>query len=378
MVKIQDKTACCGCASCVQLCPKQCISFNEDNEGFRYPSVDFGSCIKCGLCEKVCPIICHEEPRLPLTVYAAKNNDRFVRQQSSSGGVFTLIANEIVNAGGVVFGASFDKDWEVEHRYAEQLCDLAAFRGSKYLQSRIGDTYKKAEEFLKEGRQVLFSGTPCQVAGLKSFLRKEYDSLLTVDIICHGVPSPLVWRRYLEETAVDQKITEVNFRSKRESWKRYSVVIKSTDRVVLNQPYYENAYMKGFLSDIYLRPSCYACSFKKGSSGSDITLGDFWGIEASLPQFDDDKGVSAILVNTSRGGSLIESLGIDRREVSYETVLKGNPSLEENSKVDLKLRSMFWQKPLSVRSILQVVDKMRPGYVRRCIAKAKIFIRKIL
>ena len=377
MLKIKDKTACCGCAACVQVCPKQCITFNEDNEGFRYPSVDFDSCVKCGLCEKVCPISCHKEQRIPLAVYAGKNNDCCVRQQSSSGGVFTLIANEIVNAGGVVFGASFDNDWEVEHRYADQLCDLAAFRGSKYLQSRIGDTYKKVEEFLKEGRQVLFSGTPCQVAGLKSFLRKEYDSLLTVDIICHGVPSPLVWRRYLEETAVDQKIADINFRSKHESWKRYSVVIKSTDRVVLNQPYYENAYMKGFLSDIYLRPSCYACSFKKGSSGSDITLGDFWGIETSLPQFDDDKGVSAILVNTSLGLNLIESLNIDRREVSYETILKGNPSLEENSRVDLKLRSMFWQKPLCVGSILQVIDKMRPGLVRRCIAKAKTFIRKI-
>lgn len=375
MVNIQDKSACCGCAACVQVCPKQCIGFNEDNEGFRYPAVDVDACIDCGLCEKVCPITCHKGPRKPVTVYAAKNNDDVVRQQSSSGGVFTLLAREVISGGGVVFGAAFDEFWEVVHRYAEDLEGLTAFMGSKYLQSRIGDSYKKAEEFLRIGKRVLFSGTPCQVAGLKSFLRKDYDELLTVEVICHGVPSPLVWRTYIKDISVDQNISEINFRSKRESWKRYSVVIRSKDRKILDQPFYENPYMKGFLSDIYLRPSCHACSFKSGSSGSDITLGDFWGVENYLPKFDDDKGVSAVIVNTERGRVLIESLNLDKRDVSYENVLKGNPSLEESAKIPLRYRNIFWSQPSSVDAITKVLSKMKPGFVRKCIVKVMNFIR---
>lgn len=375
MVDIKDKAACCGCAACVQVCPKQCIGFNEDLEGFRYPTVDENLCIRCGLCEKVCPIICDKEPQIPIKAYAAKNKDYHVRQQSSSGGIFTLIANKIVSNRGVVFGATFDEDWEVEHRYADDLHGIAAFRGSKYLQSRIEDNYKKVEEFLHQGRQVLFSGTPCQIAGLKSFLRKAYDKLFTVDVICHGVPSPLVWRKYIKEIAESTKITDVNFRSKYESWKKYNVVIRGNDKTIVNQPFYENVFMKGFLSDIYLRPSCHECSFKKGCSGSDITLGDFWGVENYLPKFDDDKGVSAIIVNTDRGMDLIESLNIDKHVVLYDNVLKGNPSLEESAKVPLKFRNMFWRQPFNVGAITKVLNKMKPGFLRKCIVKVANFIK---
>ena len=200
MINILNKKDCCGCNACVQRCPKQCIIMQTDNEGFLYPIVDATTCIDCGLCEKVCPVINQTEPQEPLKVYAAYNKNEDIRMQSSSGGIFTLLAEEIIKKGGVVFGVKFNKDWMPEFGYTETLEGLSTYRGSKYVQAIVGDAYKQAEEFLKAGREVLFSGTPCQIAGLKRYLRKEYDKLLTVDIICHGVPSPKVWNMYLKET----------------------------------------------------------------------------------------------------------------------------------------------------------------------------------
>ena len=190
MISIKDKIDCCGCSACVQTCPKQCIRLEEDNEGFLYPSVNKSLCVECGQCDNVCPMLHGHEPQEPVGVYAATNPDEGIRMQSSSGGIFSLIAENIIRQGGVVFGAAFNEDWEVTHCFAETVDGIARFRGSKYVQSRTGTTYAEAERFLKAGRKVLYSGTPCQIAGLKSFLRKEYGNLLTVDCVCHGVPSP--------------------------------------------------------------------------------------------------------------------------------------------------------------------------------------------
>lgn len=202
MIDIKEKKECCGCNACAQRCPKSCITMREDSEGFLYPEVDKEICIDCGICEKVCPVMYQGNKRKPLAVYAVKHKNNEIRLSSSSGGVFTALAESVIDEGGVVFGAKFDDNWCVVHSYSETKEGLAAFRGSKYLQSRIGDSFKKVECFLKANRKVLFSGTPCQIAGLKRFLRKEYDNLLTVDFVCHGVPSPGVWREYLnEETA---------------------------------------------------------------------------------------------------------------------------------------------------------------------------------
>lgn len=202
MLQLTDKQDCCGCHACASVCARQCITMQEDNEGFLYPVVDASTCTDCGLCEKVCPVINQDEPRKPLKVYAAKNRNEEIRRQSSSGGIFTPLAESVIRDGGVVFGAKFDKDWNVVHAWTDTIEGITDFRGSKYVQSTIGDAYREAREFLKQGRKVLFSGTPCQIAGLRKFLRKEYDNLLAVDVVCHGVPSPLVWRKYLEETRV--------------------------------------------------------------------------------------------------------------------------------------------------------------------------------
>lgn len=313
MINIKEPKDCCGCNACAQRCPKHCINLQEDHEGFLYPKVDINLCIECGLCEKVCPVINQSIKKEPLQVFAAINPDEKVRMESSSGGIFTLLAEKVIQENGVVFGARFDENWEVKHDYAETIEGLAAFRGSKYVQSRVEDNYLKAERFLKKGRKVLFSGTPCQIAGLKKFLRKEYDNLLTVDFICHGVPSPKVWRMYLDEICKnyinqgDRKscIKAINFRNKSLGWKKFSFFFKLNPTFIRqkNKPiehlelFYKNSFMKGFLNDLILRPSCYHCPSKSGKSESDITIADFWGIESLSPNMDDDKGTSLVFIN---------------------------------------------------------------------------------
>lgn len=182
---------------CPALSQAMHIAMIEDEKGFLYHKVDTANCIDCHLCEKVCPVINQDAPRTPQNVYAAKNSDEAIRMNSSSGGIFTILAEQVINSGGVVFGACWDDEWNIKHDSAECVDDLAKFRSSKYQQSVIGDTYIKAEQFLKAGRKVMYTGTPCQIAGLKHFLRKEYDNLLAVEVICHSVPSPGVWQQYL-------------------------------------------------------------------------------------------------------------------------------------------------------------------------------------
>lgn len=222
MISILDKKKCCGCSACAQRCPKHCIKMIEDSEGFLYPKVDGDTCIDCGLCERVCPIQNPGEDRVPLAVYAAKNPNEVIRRQSSSGGIFTILAEQIIDEGGVVFGAAFNDKWEVEHSYVENKEQLVKFRGSKYVQSKIGESYKDAKSFLKEGRRVLFSGTPCQIAALKKYLRKNYENLFTVDFICHGVPSPGVFRTYLQE--------EINIESVRQGGGKNTVLLSNSPR----------------------------------------------------------------------------------------------------------------------------------------------------
>lgn len=343
MINIKEKEECCGCSACVQKCPKQCISLHEDTEGFWYPIVNVKSCINCGLCEKVCPLLDHKEKIYPQKVLAVKNPREDVRTASSSGGVFLPLAREIINQGGVVFGAVFDECWEVHHVYAEKIEDVYPMMGSKYLQSRIDNTYKEAEQFLKHGRKVLYVGSPCQITGLRTFLQnKEYPNLLAVDFLCHGVPSPGVWRKYLAETysgysagiksrrqatagkntvllsSLNAKspIGDIKFRDKVESgWKKYRFVIhtKSASKanrnsVLSSDIHYNNPFMRGFLSDIYLRPSCYECKCKNGVSHSDLTIGDYWAARTVDQEFDDDKGISLVLVNTDKGHDYLKRL----------------------------------------------------------------------
>lgn len=406
MIEIKDKKDCCGCHACVSVCAKHCITMQADEEGFLYPVVDKDACTDCGLCEKVCPVINQSEPRKPLKVYAAKNKNEEIRRQSSSGGIFTLLAEKTINEGGVVFGARFDEDWNVVHDWTDTIEGIAAFRGSKYVQSTIGNTYREAKDFLKQGRKVLFSGTPCQIAGLKKFLRKDYDNLLTVDVVCHGVPSPLVWRTYLDETreqlrakrgigknsvplSMDELpvITGISFRDKTNGWKKFgfrlryaaSMAAENTvsaplykEEKELLEPFRDNIYMKGFLANLYLRPSCYACAARSGKSGSDISIADFWGVQNYYPEFDDDKGIGLILVNSYKGKLAYDVVDAHNIEATYEEGLRGNKCLE-HSVAKTEWVELFWEKFTSsgLYAINNVILKTSPSLIKRIVKKIK-------
>lgn len=383
MITITDKSHCCGCSACVQRCPKQCITMAEDNEGFLYPQVDTSKCVDCHLCEKVCPVINQDKARTPLEVYAAKNSDDDIRLKSSSGGIFTLLAEQTIKGGGVVFGACWDKDWNVKHDYIDNISDLQRFRSSKYLQSVIGDNYLKAEQFLKTGRKVMFTGTPCQIAGLKHFLRKEYDNLFAVEIICHSVPSPGVWQQYLTTRLHTLKwnksdIRNISFRDKKTGWKTYSFVIENKDGNSFIELSSKNAFMRGFLADLYTRPSCHACPAKQLRSGSDLTLGDFWGIESLMPEIDDDKGVSAIIVNSDKGKQVLHNINVELYEVQYDELTTRNPALVKSFPITPKRIEFFKEdgftfeekvkrlakKPFSMKTLAyRIVRKVIPNMV---------------
>lgn len=353
MIRILDKSQCCGCEACRNICPRQCILMKEDKEGFLYPEVNLADCIDCGLCEKVCPVLHPAKERRPVAVYAAKHCDDNIRLVSSSGGVFTFIAEKVIDEGGVVFGARFNDQWKVIHDCVETKERLSCLRGSKYVQSRIGDTYKQALHFLQSGRKVLFTGTSCQIAGLKLFLRKEYDNLLTADVICHGVPSPKVWKKFLDEITSTNRlqVTDISFRNKQKGWRNYFLSVKSDEKELSDIPVYSGIYSHLFLADLMLRPSCYSCPAKSGESCSDITLGDFWGIENILPEFDDDKGCSVALLYNPKSKYFIEGMNIS--DVVYNQAKQGNPSLEVSANCPVN-RNYFFRLLNSDKSLADI------------------------
>lgn len=348
MIEIKDKHNCCGCAACVQRCPKQCISLEEDNEGFLYPIVNKSLCVNCHLCEKVCPVLNKQDDTKPVIALAAINTDEEIRLKSSSGGIFTLLAEKIIANEGVIFGAAFNKNWEVHHEEGATIGDLCKFRGSKYVQSKIENSYKRTEYFLKEGKEVLFSGTPCQIAGLKCFLQKDYLNLTTVDFICHGVPSPGIWEWYLKnhiftKTNTSSKLKDINFRDKTFGWQNYRLAFQFKSHTPILSANNTNGYMLAFLNDICLRPSCYKCPTKKGSSHSDITIADFWGINEFNIEMDDNKGTSLVLINTKKGVELIKEIKMQSKKVSIDKALALNQSWKKSAKTH-ELRNLFYKQ----------------------------------
>ena len=414
MIAIKDKSKCCGCEACLQVCPQQCISFHRDEEGFNYPYVNMEKCVDCGLCEKVCPELKNIDEKEPIHVYAAINNDLEERIQSSSGGLFVLLAKRIIDEHGVVFGARFDDKWNVVHSYTENLEGIPPFMGSKYVQSRIGDNFKKVKEFLCAGRKVMFSGTSCQIAGLKNYLIKDYNNLLTVDVICHGVPSPLVWRQYLEEIKnnahkgkntvsfppkhliseretlkerYETVIERISFRDKRLGWQKYSFALTLAEAsadgkknsVSLSHIHRDNPFMKVFLSDIILRPSCHKCFAKSGKSGSDITLADFWGVGSVVPEMDDDKGVSLLVVNSERGMNYIDLPGINKTEVTLNDAFAENPAFYRPKKEN-PYRALFFKDFIEgEHSVISLMKRYthRPLY-KRVIHRLITMVRTLL
>lgn len=396
MINIISKELCVGCNACAQRCPQSCIVMEEDHEGFLYPKIDLAVCVDCGICEKVCPVIhqaesSKEEP----ATYACYNKDEEIRKQSSSGGIFTLLAETVLAKNGVVFGARFDENFDVIHDYTETVEGLKAFRGSKYVQSRVGETYMQTERFLKEGREVLFSGTPCQIAGLKRFLRKEYSNLLSVDFICHGVPSPKVWRMY-KESLLDKveknsvsatskpEFTDIQFRDKTDGWKKFSfaatIRIADQNTVLLREPLNKNIFLRGFLKDLYLRPSCHCCPSKSFKSGSDITIADYWGIYRNHKGIDDDRGMSLLLIQQGVKKRLICEL-LNKSSVlvlsDFAKATKYNPAWEKSCAKPVD-RTLFYQRVNETNLDQIVIDMTKLTFLQRFKQNVRVVLRKII
>lgn len=384
MKEIISKSKCTGCHACYSICPKQCISMQADENGFLYPKIDKEKCIECGLCEKACPLLNEKKQNDGGSAYACINTNDRARMKSSSGGVFSLLAENIIENGGSVLGAAFDENLDVSHIEIRKKEELDLLRGSKYVQSRIGESYKKVKEYLESGRLVLFSGTPCQIGGLKNYLNKDYENLLTVDIICHGVPSPSVWQKYLGYlkkvcgSAADCKSLPT-FRDKSEGWKRYAVYIILRNGNCISEYHNDNLFMKSFLKNYSLRDSCYNCYYKTVERESDITLADFWGVEVVAPDMFDDKGTSLVFVNSDKGNKIFERIAdkMIYRSVDVSEAVKYN-SAAYMSVPKPKHREEFLKK-LTSENFGKVVNKhCKPKFSQRLVSKGKRIIKGVL
>lgn len=345
---------CTGCMACINTCSHNAISIIKDKEGFFYPKIIQDKCINCGLCKRRCPINNSPVTAQPLTIYSGWAKDEEIRLSSSSGGAFSMLAIPILEEGGVVFGASVNDKIQIEHIYIETTKDLKKLQGSKYVQSNIGDCYKKAQKFLNNNRRVLFCGTPCQIAGLRNFLRKEYNNLITIDLICHGVPSPLIfeeWKKWLKRKYNLSQITSINFRDKQKSWIFYNMKVEGKDlqgnNVLYYGKYYKDAWIRGFLRNYFIRPSCYQCHFTSINRVSDFTIADWWGYSPT-PQEKNDyekKGVSLIFCNTEKSKTYFTKYCTNTmflRERTKEEAYSTNPSLKQPFTAPI-LRHKFWE-----------------------------------
>lgn len=309
----KSKKDCCGCAACMNICPIHAIMMKADEDGFIFPEINRDLCTECGLCKKVCafqniPIMENE----PTATYAAINKNKELLSTSASGGIFGALASIVLGKKGVVFGCAYNEDMELNHISVDGLLDIKKIQGSKYVQSNINNTYTEARKYLKEGRWVLFTGTPCQIAGLKSYLGKNYDNLITADLICHGVPSLEFFRGYISylENKLNGKIKDFKFRDKSRGWGLRAKIIyekRGTVREKFLLPiesYYYYYFLKG---DVY-RENCYECKYACGSREGDFTMGDYWGVDKAHPEIETKNGVSVLLVNSIKGMKLLPEL----------------------------------------------------------------------
>ena len=308
----QIPSTCTGCHACAAICPEKCIDMKDRGEGFLFPAINMEKCIHCNRCEKVCPVLHMPNRNQHTQAFALKSKDDAEREQSTSGGVFPLLARTILDAGGIIYGAAYDNDFSVRHIAVEDSENLPFLQRTKYVQSTLGRIFSEVEEQLKAGRQVLFSGTPCQCAGLRAFLGKEYENLMLVDLICHGVPSPKVWQTYIDYRAGKEnggaRPVKIDMRSKTSGWSRYSTEFNYGNGKITRIQNSQDPFIRAFIGNICLRDSCSECLVKGVERCTDLTLGDYWGIWNQHPEFNDEKGTSIVFTHSEKGKNALKRL----------------------------------------------------------------------
>jgi coenzyme F420-reducing hydrogenase beta subunit len=336
VILYNEKKDCCACSACMNICPTKAITMKPDENGYIFPIIDNNSCIECGTCKKVCafqntPVSGKE----PLATYVAINKNKDVLLSSSSGGLFGALSSIVFEKKGVVFGCAYNRNMEPEHICVDNLLDMKKIQGSKYVQSSINTSYAEAERYLKDGSYVLFTGTPCQIAALKSYLGKDYNNLITADLICHGVPSVEFFKGYIQylEHKLKGKVKDLKFRDKSKGWGYAGKVVYQKNNKILKRviipitSYYYSYFLNG---DTY-RECCYECKYACGSREGDYTMGDYWGIQKAHPEIKTRNGVSVFLVNSERGMALVGELSgyLDLTASTFEKARKENGQLNK-------------------------------------------------
>lgn len=376
MIKINNKKQCSGCSACSTICPKECIKLVEDEEGFLYPRVDVKQCVNCGMCEKVCPFINRTINNNDINLaYAIKNKSDDLRKKASSGAVFYELARETILKGGVVYGVEFECDYRsIKHTRIDSIDKLDSITKSKYLQSEVNRTFYECKLDLLKGRRVLFSGTPCQINGLLNYLGKYYENLLTVEVVCHGVPSKKLYDEYLLylQSKYKGKVSSFNFRRKLLNGDKFGVFYEE-NKVKVFEPISKNLYMKYFLTDVALRPSCYDCK-SKNTGRPDITLADFWGIQNVCGDFSDELGVSLVIIHNQTAKEMLKNDYLNIVEVPTSDSLKSNPSYYKSSNKPKNRDKFYLNNPFSLRNRikLQVIT-----YKNTVFRKVKSVIKRI-
>ena len=335
---------CTGCAACQNVCPTACIAMQLSEEGFMLPHIDQNRCIHCKRCETVCPAVKAPHEADTDAVWAMRNRNAEERRRSSSGGIFSPLARSVLRCGGVVYGAQQFSALDVRHARIDSLQELPVLRGSKYIQSNTEKCYRSVQNDLEAGKSVLFAGTPCQVAGLMAFLNREYERLLTVDLVCHGVISPLAVRAYLNEEGLSSENTQINWRDKsgEGGWHGISLTL-AVSQITRQQIFARTTLGQVFINNLFLRPSCYTCQHKAGFSTADITLGDYWLVEKAHPELDDNMGTSVVVVHTQKGRNALKAIReeIEATPSTFEQAAKENWALYTHAQTDVDWSEAF-------------------------------------
>ncbi len=381
-MQIIDKDKCTGCGACYNACPKNAIRMIENERGFLKPVIDETKCINCKLCEKICPVKNYQSKNINQPkAYAFINKNDEIRLKSSSGAVFPSIANIILSKGGIVFGTHYDNEMKVCHTKIDKVIDIEKLQSSKYVQSDTKKTYQEVKYALENGQLVLYTGTPCQIAGLYSYLKKDYEKLLTIDLVCHGVPSRKIFEMYKKEFMLSKKdngkLVNINFRSKNNGWtcSEFSTTTTTTTTTTYQTLGRHDDFMKCFLSNLILNNSCNDCHFNKIPRVADLTMGDFWGVDEFDTSLNDNKGTSILLINTEKGKKFFEIVKTDSnvytKEVPLNVALKGNPNIIGSTQKNHAC-AMFWNEINTSNKTLHILT---PKYVKKYAPILKILYK---